>query len=345
MSYIISDKSRRYFLAGLVIFTIIFSFLMIRDFVSPLLISFVLAYIFYPFYDWMKTKTKMKNFSAIIISMVILLLAIFPVAFTVYNLAQEVNTGYTTIKSMIEDGNVVCDSGIICEWMQKGKGWVSEPEAQTYISNSIQELSITVRDRALGFVFSLPRRILDILLVFFFTFFILRDGRDIIKWIEKEMPMDKKHREDVFKQVKNVVHAVIYGLFLVAILEGVLIAITFWLADIGSPFVWGIISGLLALIPIVGASFIWIPALIVLLFQGNITAAIIVIVGGTIVGAIDTFWKPKIIGDKSKVHPILIVLGVFGGISLFGFIGVVIGPLILNLMFVFITMYRQSEKK
>ena len=137
----------------------------------------------------------------------------------------------------------------------------------------------------------------------------------------------------------EVTRAIIYGFFLVALLQGVIMAGTFYFADVTSPILWGVVVGLLALVPIIGGAVVWIPAMLIKFAGGSSGDAIAIAIGGIIVSSIDTFLKPKIVGDKASIHPILIVLGILGGISVFGFAGIIIGPLILALVVTSVQMY------
>lgn len=330
----------------LFVITIILALLLIKPYLTAILTSLVLAYIFYPAYEWLNGKLKRKNLSAFIISIIIILLITIPLSFILYEISKEANVGYIILKQKIVRGTLFdlpCTEGLFCTTTNKLKELTAEPEVRYYLQDSLQKAATYVAEGAFNFIFSIPRRLLGIFLTFFITFFLLRDGEEVLKKLESATPLEKKQRDRIFKQLHEVTRAITYGFFVVAIIEGILGAITFKLFGVSSPIIWGVVIGILALIPFIGAAIIWIPAVIIQLFHNNPGAAIGITIGGLIISSIDTFIKPKIIGKKAAVHPILIILGFLGGIKLLGFIGIIIGPLILALLVTFIKMYKKGR--
>ena len=129
----------------------------------------------------------------------------------------------------------------------------------------------------------------------------------------------------------------------IAVIEGIIMVIGFYLADVAAPILWGAVITLLAFIPFIGPSVVWVPAILIKISAGDGLQAIIILIVGIILFFIDTILKPIVIGDRAKIHPILILLGVVGGIMMFGAIGVVIGPVVITL---FITLVNiQKEEK
>ena len=342
----LDNNHTKYFIIGLVVITILIALLLVKPYIASILASLVLAYIFHPFYTKLNKKIKRDNVSAFIVSVIIIIIITIPVAFVLYHVSQEANVGYIILRQRIKSGDLIgldCTEGFFCTVAHQIDKWLANPEVQFYITDNIKRLSSSVTEGVFGFVFSLPKRIIDIFLTFFITFFFLRDGKKLVRWIEKEAPLRKKQRDRIFKQMHEVVRAIVYGLFLVGLLEGAIIAITFSAARITSPIIWGIIVGLLTFVPIVGGAIIWVPAMLITFANGFMGSSVVILRGGVLVSAIDTFWKPKVIGDKADIHPILVVLGVFGGVSLFGIVGIIIGPLILALLFTFIKMYKKAR--
>ncbi len=159
--------------------------------------------------------------------------------------------------------------------------------------------------------------------------------------------------KDIYLRNLVRLHLLIYGYVVVALIQGLLGAFGFFIFGIHSPIFWGIVMTITALIPFIGTAIVWLPFALIKLFNGilanntnEIIGGILFILYGTIIiSGIDNVLRPKIIGDKAKVHPILILVGVLGGLSLFGFIGVVIGPLILALFVAFLTAYEENKPK
>ena len=178
-------------------------------------------------------------------------------------------------------------------------------------------------------------------MTFFALYYFLTDSKYFIQQTKKLLPLEKRQKQKIFNRISEITKAVIYGEFVVALIEGIIGALIFQIAGVNSPILWGVIIGITAIVPMVGAAIIWVPAAILLLIKGSIPGAIILVVGGMVIAAIETFVKPMFIGGE-KIHPILVFIGFLGGVSLFGFIGIILGPLILALLTTMINMYETS---
>jgi len=304
-----------------------------------ILSSCILAYLFYPVYEGINKKIKKKAVSALIVSVIIILIIIVPLSFMLFEISKESNVSYIVLKQKIAKGTlfeISCEDGLICSGVNKFAEFMKNPEVKFYLEDSLKELSTRVAKGAISFIVSIPKMILDIFITFFMVFFLLKDGEDIVKKFEKATPLNKKLKDRIFTQMHEITRAIIYGFFLLAVVQGIIGAITFSLFGVGSPIIWGVVITILALIPFVGAFLIWMPIALMTFFNGSLGAAIGITIGGVIMSSIDTFLKPKIVGNKANIHPILILLGFLGGIALLGPIGVIIGPLILSLLVTFV---------
>ena len=200
-------------------------------------------------------------------------------------------------------------------------------------------------------VISLPQATLNLFVVFFTMFYFLRDSDAFIKKISDVLSMGERKYRRITNRLKDITKGVLYGYFLVAFLQGLAGGIGFFIFGISSPIFWGILMALLALIPYLGTGLVWGPAAAILLLDGIFQNSDILIIKGIllfvygffIVGMLDNFLKPKIMSNRAKIHPVIILLGVFGGLILFGPVGVLVGPLVLSLTMVFIEVYMMKD--
>ncbi len=307
---------------------------------TPVLTSLVLAYMFYPVYLWLNKKLKNKNASALIVSLLIIILIIIPLGFILFQLSKEVNVGYILLKQKVSTAGLQRSTTGIIRTLQE---ITQNPQIEFYIKDSLEKVASRVAQGALDFIFSIPTRLLEILLTFFFTFFLLRDGKELVTKVEKSLPLEAKLKKDIIKNTNNVLHGIIHGFFVIAIVEGVLGALTFWLFGVSSPIIWGLVIAFLTFIPFIGAIFVWVPAVIINLASSNFAAAIGITAGGLLISYIDTFLKPKVIGNKTAIHPAIVLLGLLGGLSLIGVAGIIIGPIILSLLILFIGILTKRK--
>jgi predicted PurR-regulated permease PerM len=164
--------------------------------------------------------------------------------------------------------------------------------------------------------------------------------------------MKLHHQKQVMQQLDEVSFAIIYGSLLIALIQGGIGAIGFYFFGISSPLTWGIIMSIFALIPFIGTAIVWLPMSLILVVQGITTSSSstmlkgvgLLLYGALIISTIDNILKPHIIGKRAKIHPVLVLLGVLGGLAFFGFIGFIVGPLILAVVATVIEIYEKERK-
>jgi predicted PurR-regulated permease PerM len=182
-------------------------------------------------------------------------------------------------------------------------------------------------------------------------FFLFRDGKIFVDKIERIMPLKDKYRKHVFKKLSDMAYAVIYGSIIIAVVQGTLGGIGFLIFGLPSPLLWGIVMIFAALLPYIGSSIIWFPAALMVILNGYLNMETTLIIKGIllmlygifVISTIDNILKPKIIGSKGGLHPVLVLLGVVGGLKFLGFIGIIIGPIILAMLVTFIKIYEEEK--
>jgi predicted PurR-regulated permease PerM len=181
------------------------------------------------------------------------------------------------------------------------------------------------------------------LLVIIAFFYFLKDGKQLNRSLIALSPLSDSRDKLLLEKIHNVITGVLRGYFLVGIVQGALLGLGFYIFGVPSPVLWGTIAAFASLIPTIGTAFVSIPAIIYLLVIGSINPAIGLIVWATlIVGLIDNVLNPFVVGKKINVPPLFILFSVLGGISLFGAIGVLAGPIIVGLLYEIVALYRQD---
>jgi predicted PurR-regulated permease PerM len=170
--------------------------------------------------------------------------------------------------------------------------------------------------------------IITLLLTFYFLFYFLRDRAKCLAAIERLVPLSAKEFAEFSGKTVQTVFASVYATAAVAVLQGLLGGLMFWILGLPSPAFWGVVMGLLAIVPFLGAFLIWVPAAIGLAFDGHWTAAIVLVVWGTVVvGTIDNIVYPILVGKRLSLHPMISFIAIVGGLLVFGAHGIVLGPL------------------
>jgi len=168
-------------------------------------------------------------------------------------------------------------------------------------------------------------------LMMFILFFAIRDGKAMADTARALLPASEADKARLFRHLAAVTRALVYGTGVTALVQGALVGIGFAVVGLPSPIVFGVLAALGALIPLLGTPVVWVPAVIVLAAQGRWGAALFMAIWGIFVVTIDNFLRPWLVAGRAQIGALTVFIGVLGGISAFGPIGVILGPLVLAL--------------
>lgn len=179
-----------------------------------------------------------------------------------------------------------------------------------------------------------------VFIMFFTLFYFLIDGKKTLRALMELSPLKNEHDKLLVQKFISISRATLKGTIVVGVIQGLLGGITFWIAGIPSPAIWGLIMILFSIIPMIGSTLIWFPAGLIMLFLGDIWQGIFILsVGLGIISVIDNVLRPKLVGKDTQMHPLLIFFATLGGIALFGLPGFVIGPIIVSLFMALSEIY------
>ena len=196
---------------------------------------------------------------------------------------------------------------------------------------------------AFGLVGTATRMSLNLTISFFGLYYVLKHPGDVWLGARPYIPFSDANTENLGKRFKDVTVSTVIGTGVVAALQGALLGIAFWIAGLPNGLFWSVVTMALAILPVVGSGMVWGPAAIVLIMQGRAVAGILLIVWGVVVvGSVDNFIRPLIYRRFSTIHPLITLIGAIGGVSYFGLLGLLIGPLALSYFFELIRMYREE---
>ena len=162
-------------------------------------------------------------------------------------------------------------------------------------------------------------------------YFFLLDGPALLKGLHALSPIDDQHEEELVLEFARVSRAVVLATLLSAVAQGILAGIGFWFCGLDSIFLLTLLSGVLAMVPFVGAAAVWIPCALYLFFVDNspVTAIALAVYGMLVISMADNLIKPWILHGQSNLHPLLALLSVIGGVTVLGPIGILVGPMIV----------------
>lgn len=308
----------------------------------------LLAYMTYPLYQRITSHFTHKSIPAFLVCLAVLVIIVLPLVFFVHVLVQESYTMYILTKERLSSGLFANCETFLCPMKEIIEAY---PFLNTQVQEGLQFVTNWIIQKGTGFLLSLPRLLLNVMVVVFSLFYFLRDGDLILARINSFIGMQHKRYELLKTRLKEILRALMFGYFTIALLQGVLGAVGFWVVGLPSPLFWGLLMTFLALIPYLGTGLIWGPAAIILFIDGILTDSTALMMKGIglflygliVVSSVDNILRPKLISDRAKIHPLTILVGILGGIILFGAIGILIGPLILSLTTVILDQFVDEK--
>lgn len=314
----------------LIILFTIFLLYFIYPFLIPIFLGITVGYLFFPLYTYLLKRTKRESLSSLITIISVLLILVIPISLTlglIFNQINNTNINIEQINSFETQINSLLGTNLsVTETTQTLKE-VLVDNFQTYSQE----------------IFSITTTFFLGLFIFFFTlFYSLIENQRFLKTGIKYLPFSKKNSKHVIVESGYAIKALLIGQVLTAVIQGTLGMISFFIAGIQGAFFWGIIMIILSLIPVVGSFIVWVPAGVILIYQGDIGMGIFILLWGfLIVSQIDNIVRPKLVNRFFKLHPLLVLIGVFAGLSLFGMVGLILGPL----FFAFFILLLQAYEK
>jgi len=328
-------KSKYFFLASLIVISAVAA-LLIWPFVTSILGGIVLAYIFYPVYKRVLNILKNKTLCAFLVSGLIILVFTIPLLLTANAILKET----TTVFYQIRDVNSAIDE-IESKYLVK---IFENVDVSASVKNMLNKILVNIMQRTENFIISIPDKLIGAFIIVFVIFFLLMEGERWSNAVLGEIPIKEKYKTHTLKRLKEIIQATVYGLIITALIQGGIGALGLRIFGVSSPLLWGIVMFVLAMLPFVGPTLVWLPAAIIKLMGGETFNGLgLLLYGIFLISMVDNILRPKLIGSKSGIHPILVLLGVLGGLQVFGLMGVILGPLALALLVVAFEIYL-SEK-
>lgn len=342
----INNKTQHYFFFALLAVVGVLSVLIFLPYLSAIILALVCSVVFRPIHN------KLLNLfspavSAFLTIIFVAVLILIPLGFFGLRISTEAQSLYGYITT---EGNqtkiVAMMNDLVLSVGHKVLGYYPEvsPDsfniaayAQSFLSWSFTNLDSIVSNTA-KFAF-------NIFILLIALYYMLRDGGNLKKSIIAMSPLLDQYDEEIFTKLEAAIFSVVRGSLGVSIVQGLLTMLGFWIFGIPNPVLWGSVAAIASLIPGIGTAIILIPAILYLYLTGSMYAAGGLLVWAILaVGLIDNFLGPYLVQRGVHVHEFLILLSVVGGLSFFGPIGFLLGPLILSLLFALLDIYRTHLK-
>jgi predicted PurR-regulated permease PerM len=329
------------------------AFLILSPFLKALTWAAILAVLFYPAYDSLLRLFKGKaTLAALTIIVAIALIIVLPGIQIVGFLAEEVVELVKSVAALVDGEGV--EAWKQHPWIQWLLGWWSmlgvelaklkfEIDLRKVVIQGAQVSSGVVLSQLTGVAQNFFLFIANVLLVLLTLFFFLRDGAAFCYRLRRLLPMDPEHQDRLFTNIVNAVTAVVHGCLVVAMIQGFLAGLAYWVLGVPYALVWGVATAFFALLPVGGSTIVTIPVTIYLFLQGDIIRGVLMAIWALgVVGGVDNVLKPIFIGTRLKLPVLFLFFGILGGLSVFGALGLILGPVLFALLAAFLDLYREE---
>ncbi len=319
--------------------------LMLRPFISVLAWAVVLVIIFYPVHNRLAIRTKRRRLSALVSCLLVVLVVVLPLILITMAVAEELGKVVPNLPSQMSQlmDRQTSLFGRIADWLQARFG-IDTSGSQGFLSDQLKLSG----EFLLGLSWSLAGNIVGGIVKAFFVvftmYYLFRDGDRIVRRLPAALPLSREQGEAIIARTQEVVSASVYGVVTIAALQGLLGGIAFWALGIPSPILWAVLMTFVCMIPVLGSFLVWLPLSIYLMARGQLIKAVLLIIwGALVVSTVDNFLRPKIIRNQTRLHELFVFFSVLGGISVFGLLGIVLGPVVLAITLGLLQAFQQHE--
>ena len=327
-----------WFLLALLVLLGFLAFRLVAVFFSYVMFGLFLAYLTFPVYARL---LKVFHKPAVAASLMLLLLVVAVLVPLAFLLAELVSQAQQMIGALgLADPQAILDA-----IAARINAFLGLPPSSGSSSNLINDAYDSIQDALTAWLRDLPRHVAEGLLGVFLLVYVLyysyTDGPRALQAIREMLPLHPEQRETLFRDVGQSIRGVMYGTILMSALQAGLAASGFALFDVPDIALWSVLVFILALLPIVGAPMVWVPWSMYLIYIGETFRGVgLLLYCAVLVNGIEHIIRPKLIGSVADIHPLLVLLGVVGGLALFGFVGFILGPLLLSVFVTVLNLYR-----
>lgn len=338
------SRIRNYLFLGLLAAVTFIFAIILRPFAYAIFWAAVIAALFYPLFERINNFFKHPNLSTTVTLVAVAVIIILPLsiiallitreAFSLYGSISgsgaQVNASITSIIDAIKHNPLTAQLSIDEKW------WTQKfaEGGQTVASYIFQVLTdVTQNSLKFGVMF---------VIMMYTLFFFIRDGKKILRKLMYILPLGDRYEIMLYNKFTEAAGAIIKGALILGGIQATLGGVTFWIAGIDGALIWSVVMLLASLIPGVGCALVWLPAGILMLITGHVWQGLFILsIGSLVISTIDNLLRPLIVGKDLNMPPLLVLFSTLGGITVFGFSGFMIGPIIAALFMAFWAMYEE----
>jgi len=320
----------------LVVLLGVLAFFIIKPVLLSIIGGLILAYVFFPIYKVIQKRIRSRNIAAALVSIIVLVIIIVPVwllaplmvqqAFEFFQFSQNIDLT-SFISNLIPSASVQLQSQI-----------------NLAIANALGKIGSILVNGLVNLLVNFAAVFLHLLLVAFVFFFTLRDSEKLRDFASGLSPIAKRKEKILIKQFKDITQSIIFGQIVIGLLQGIFSGIGLLVFGVPNALMLTIIATILSIIPVIGPSLLYFPVTIYLFTIGNpLIGLSYLIYNLVIVSTLDNFVRAHLIARKSQISSVVALVGMIGGLFIFGVLGLILGPLILAYFITFLRAYKERN--
>jgi predicted PurR-regulated permease PerM len=322
----------------------------VSPFYGAILWGLVATVVFAPVHDRILMKMPQRKQSAALITLILVIaIVIIPAIAIGTLLVEEAIDTYARLQSKeIDFGRILSDfqAGLPAVVAQRlddmGIGSLAalQGKLSSVLTSGLRmaaQQAIVLGQSAFGFTMATG-------IMLYLSFFLLRDGRALTRKVGEAVPVQPVLRRALFEKFTTVIRATIKGSIVVAVVQGLLGGLVFWFLDIRAAVLWGVVMGILSLVPAIGTALIWVPVSLYLFATGAIWQGVVLVLCGVfLIGMVDNVLRPMLVGKDTRMPDYVVLIATLGGISVMGINGFIIGPLIAAMFIASWQIFTESR--
>ncbi|WP_193162994.1 AI-2E family transporter [Microbulbifer hainanensis] len=337
---------RRSFIFSLLLVTLAFA-LLLKPFFTPIFWACAIALIFYPVYRRLLRRfPNWPNLTALLTLLICIVLVVIPVLLVAssfinegVSVFQKAQSGQIDLSQQIEQVRSAFP-GINAFFDRIG---IDFDQLKARLLNGLMNAGSFLARNALALGQNTLNFFIMLGLMLYLTFFLIRDGENLVALLIRAMPLGDEREQLLLAKFAEVTRATIKGNLVVAVTQGTLGGLIFWILGLPAPLLWGVVMSLLSLLPAVGAALIWFPAALYLYATGDIVkASVLMLFGVLVISLVDNILRPILVGRDTKLPDYIVLFSTVGGLMMFGISGFAIGPLLAALFMAFWEIFMRE---
>jgi predicted PurR-regulated permease PerM len=272
---------------------------------------------------------RLRNSSAALATTLLAgLLIIAPAAFLVAVVAQQVPDAIDYVRGL----SGTTPARVLEAWqvLRARLPLPLPPDPIVWLSQSTQQVATFVAGQAGSLLANVLATFGSMLVMLFALFFLLRDGTAFAAVVRRLLPFPEAESERLIRETSDLVVASVGAGLTVAAIQGLIGGVAFWILGVAAPAVWGVAMAICSLLPVIGATIVWVPVAIWMFLSGEVTRAIVLsVICALVLGSADNVLRPLLLSGRTSASGLVVFIGLLGGVSAFGFVGLVLGPIVL----------------